>query len=40
MEALDRGDDLFLVVNFFLVNMPCAWPNWLFQMFCLKMWNF
>ena len=36
MEDLDKGDDFFEVVKFFLVNVPCAWPKWSFQIFCLN----
>ena len=36
MEDLDKGDDFFAVVNFFLVNVTCAWPKWSFQICCLN----
>ena len=35
MENLDKGD-AFLVVIFFLINVLCAWPNWSFHIFALK----
>ena len=36
MEDLDKGDDFFGVCQFFLVNVPCAWPKWSFQISCLN----